>query len=61
MSPEYNLARANQERAKARAARSPRDRRDRLTLARIFEERVELYRAREHETRLIDMPVLVER
>ena len=51
--PEYNLARAHQERAKAEACDSPARRQSHLELAAIFEERAGAYRDREHESLLI--------
>jgi hypothetical protein len=51
--PEYNLARAHQERAKAEAAPCPRDRHGHLVLAAIFEERAGAWLAHEHEALLI--------
>ena len=51
--PEYNLARASQERAKADLAPCPEHREGHLRLAEIFEERVSAWRALEFEAMLI--------
>jgi len=51
--PEYNLARAHQERAKAEAAPCPQDRRGHLMLAEIFEERAGAWLSHECEGLLI--------
>lgn len=52
--PEYNLARAHQERAKADACTSEQERLGHLRLAEIFESRAEEYRMFDFESELIE-------